>query len=41
MKYANGDIYEGKWMLDSRNGKGIMKYANANGAVYEGEWLNN
>jgi len=32
----NGDIYEGEWKDDQKNGYGI--YIHANGDVYEGEW---
>jgi hypothetical protein len=34
--YADGNIYEGEWKDDKRNGRG--KYTKVNGNVYEGEW---
>jgi len=36
MKYANGDVYDGLWLENKRNGKGTMTYVN--GDVYEGLW---
>ena len=36
MYYENGDIYEGEWIDDKANGKGI--YIHAQGGKYEGEW---
>ncbi len=36
--YPNGDIYEGEFLNENRNGMG--KYFFANGDVYEGEFLN-
>jgi hypothetical protein len=39
MKYNNGDIYEGDWKKDVKEGKGKMKYNN--GDIYEGDWKNN
>lgn len=36
MRYANGDIYEGEWANDMKNGRGKFYYAK--GAVYEGTW---
>jgi hypothetical protein len=38
MKYVNGNIYEGTWLNDKRNGKGKMTH---NGDTYDGDWLNN
>tara|TARA_B100001175_G_scaffold72067_1_gene59867 strand:- start:868 stop:2712 length:1845 start_codon:yes stop_codon:yes gene_type:complete len=39
MIYPNGDIYEGKFLNNQRNGKGKMIFKN--GDVYEGEWSEN
>ena len=39
MTYANGNIYEGQWVNDQRDGNGKMTYANGN--IYEGQWKNN
>jgi hypothetical protein len=36
-RYANGDIYEGEFLLDEFHGRG--KYTGVNGIVYEGEFL--
>ena len=36
--YANGDIYEGEWKNDLREGRGVLKFSN--GDFYEGEWKN-
>ena len=36
MRYANGDVFEGEWANDMRNGPGVYYYAG--GAVYEGIW---
>ena len=36
MKYANGDVYDGEWVLDQRVGKGACRYRN--GEVFEGSW---
>jgi hypothetical protein len=38
MTYANGDLYQGDWMNDKKNGNGNMTYAN--GDLYHGEWMN-
>lgn len=37
MTYANGDVYEGDWVNNFKNGKGKMTYVN--GDVYEGDWM--
>jgi hypothetical protein len=34
MKFANGNIYEGSWKEDKREGYGKMEYIN--GDIYEG-----
>ena len=40
MFYDNGEIYEGQWKNDKRNGNGTL--FNANGKViYRGEWSKN
>ena len=36
MRYNNGDIYEGDWKNNWRNGKGKMTYED--GEIYEGAW---
>ena len=38
MIYADGDIYEGNWEDDDKNGQGTMTYPDGN--VYQGEWKN-
>lgn len=37
--YQNGDIYEGEWKGNKRDGVGVYKYKNGN--IYMGEWKNN
>tara|TARA_B100001093_G_scaffold370448_1_gene355423 strand:+ start:239 stop:1579 length:1341 start_codon:yes stop_codon:yes gene_type:complete len=37
--YSKPNRYEGNFKLNSKNGKGKMKYENNN--IYEGDWLNN
>ena len=37
-KYTNGDVYEGQWHNDLKEGKGKM--IRVNGEVYEGDWKN-
>ena len=41
--FANGDIYEGQWFLDKRQGYGVTTYAMNKGLYkqYRGGWLNN
>ena len=34
--YYNGDVYEGEWKDDKKNGQGIYRFSD--GRVYEGEW---
>lgn len=36
MEFANGDIYEGEWREDKKQGKGSNLYCN--GDHYEGEF---
>lgn len=38
-KYANGDIYEGRFFENINQGYGVFKWTN--GSRYEGEWSNN
>jgi len=38
MDYLNGDVYEGNWIYDKRNGKGKMTYVG--GEIHEGKWIN-
>lgn len=38
MTYAVGDVYQGKWANDMKNGSGIYHYASKR--QYEGIWLN-
>jgi len=39
LKWANGDIYDGRWLADMAHGKG--KYTWADGREYDGPWFNN
>jgi hypothetical protein len=36
MKYPNGDVYEGDWVIGEMDGYGVMNYAN--GSKFEGNW---
>ena len=36
MYYNNGDVYEGEFENDKKNGSGIYKYND--GTVYDGQW---
>lgn len=38
MNYSNGDVYEGEWRDDMRNGKGVMDHSD--GTRCEGDWVN-
>ena len=40
MKFANGNIHEGNYKDDKKNGHGVYKFANApnKGDVYEGNF---
>lgn len=38
VRYRNGEIYEGRWKSDMRDGKGVHYYSD--GDVYEGAWSN-
>lgn len=33
----NGDKYDGMWVKNKKNGKGVMNFSN--GASYNGEWV--
>ena len=37
--YANGDVYEGNWVNNMRNGFGV--YVTVNEGRYEGMWFEN
>ena len=37
MTYAAGDVYEGRWVNDKKNGSGVYHYASKR--EYEGIWL--
>ena len=37
MNYAKGDIYDGQWEEDKKNGRGELHYSN--GDYYEGEFV--
>ncbi len=37
MTYANGDVYEGAFQNDKRQGQGTFR--GTDGYVYEGEWV--
>ena len=39
LKYHNGDVYEGSFVKNRKEGKGCQKMTN--GDVYEGGFLNN
>lgn len=36
MEFSTGDVYEGPWRDDKRDGRGVMRFAN--GDVYDGDW---
>jgi uncharacterized protein (TIGR02145 family) len=38
MKYQNGDVYNGSWLLGIKSGQGEMSYKN--GTSYSGQWTN-
>ena len=38
MIYSNGDEFNGKWVNNSREGEGILKFKNGN--EIRGEWKN-
>lgn len=40
MTYASGNYYEGDWLKDLKNGKGLMVWETAH-ERYEGEWRDN
>lgn len=37
IKYINGDIYDGNWKDDKKNGNGVYKWKNGN--VYKGFYI--
>ena len=39
LTYANGNVYEGSFVLDKPNGNGVLSLRNENG-IYEGEFVN-
>lgn len=39
MSYANGDVYQGEWMNDRKNGKGYYLYAD--GSLFKGQYNDN
>jgi hypothetical protein len=42
-RYANGDVYSGKWRFDQKHGKGKYVYCEGSeeGVLYEGDWKHN
>ena len=38
MTYNNGDVYEGQWLNNLKDGKGQMTYSNGDKQI--GNWLN-
>jgi len=39
LRYASGDVYDGEWKNDMKDGVGKLLFAS--GGTYNGEWLNN
>ena len=39
MKYANGDIYDGHYTKNKRQGNGMIHYADGS-KKYDGDWYN-
>lgn len=39
MKYNNGDVYNGDWILDNKSGEGVMTYKD--GTKHKGKWREN
>lgn len=37
MKYNSGNVYDGEWLNDKKNGNGVMNWFTEN-QKYEGEW---
>ena len=37
MTFPNGDVYDGEWKDDKKQGQG--KYTWASGDIYDGDWL--
>jgi hypothetical protein len=42
-RYANGDVYSGKWRYDQKHGRGRYLYCQGSeeGILYEGHWKHN
>lgn len=40
MMFANGDVYEGDWQYNKKNGKGLYYYYHVE-TVYDGNWIQN
>jgi len=40
LKYASGNVYEGEWRGDRKEGEGVMHWQDRN-EVYEGMWVGN
>jgi hypothetical protein len=42
-KYANGDVYRGKWRYDQKHGRGRYTYCpgSEEGILYDGHWKHN
>ena len=34
--YPSGDVYQGEWLNDLKDGQGVLKYAD--GHIYDGTW---
>jgi hypothetical protein len=34
--FPNGDIYQGEWLNDLKDGQGVLQYAD--GHIYDGTW---
>lgn len=43
VRYANGDVYMGKWRYDQKHGRGKYTYCenSEEGILYEGSWKHN
>ena len=42
-RYANGDVYQGRWRFDQKHGKGkyIFAATSEDGILYDGDWKHN